>query len=68
MRNTWVKMMDAFVDSVFEIVDQPLLPSQVLDILTLILTLCNDLKQSIYKMFSIHMLATYKILLIIYII
>ncbi|EXB93372.1 hypothetical protein L484_010699 [Morus notabilis] len=28
MKNTSAKMMDAFVDSVFEFVDQPLLPSQ----------------------------------------
>ncbi|KAF4372936.1 hypothetical protein G4B88_018101 [Cannabis sativa] len=28
MKNTSIKILDAFVDSMFEIIDQPLLPSQ----------------------------------------
>ena len=29
IKNAYVNLLDAFVDSVFEFVDQPLLPSQV---------------------------------------
>lgn len=38
VKETSIKLLDAFVDSVFEFVDQPLLPSQVHDSINYIIT------------------------------